>query len=520
MPSDIATEEKDYDGQSKHEVDEKHTSPSEVNYDIKDGDEALRLVGARRTAHHSEEYNLKLRRKLDMLIPPICAAVYFTQYLDKTSLNYASIMGLPVTGQHYNLVSLSFYVGFLVWEFPTMYISQKTRLAKYLGGNIVMWGIVLMLHAVARTFSAFFALRFFLGMLESCVAPILILVISMFYKKSEQATRISYFYVMLGMAQVFGGFTAYAVSFSTSKAILPYKIIYIFLGGLAILVGICVLIWLPDSPVHAHFLSKEERIAALERVRNDQVGTENKRFKKEQVWEAITDVRTWLIVISTFMTGVPSGALGSFSNIIIKNIGYTSRQTLIISTPGGFVYSCITIFCGYYSDKKNERMLPVVFAVTPTIVGAAILIGLNGSERKGALLFGVYLISTFGAALSLIYSWNASNTSGHTKKVTINAMTLVSYALGNVAGTEIFQPKDAPGYVPGKIVILVLLSSQICISFVLRWLNIYRNRKKRHVLEQEISRNAWTEEDIERERQRHAFLDLTDRQNMFFVYTL
>lgn len=62
------------------------------------GDEALRLVGTVRTAQFSEEYNLKLRRKLvsrgsfcasspsssvfkDLLIPPLCAAVYFTQFL-------------------------------------------------------------------------------------------------------------------------------------------------------------------------------------------------------------------------------------------------------------------------------------------------------------------------------------------------------------------------------------------------------------------------------------------------------
>ena len=44
-----------------------------------------------------------------------------------------------------------------------------------------------------------------------------------------------------------------------------------------------MLIWLPDSPVHARFLTKEERIAALERVRDDQGGTVNRQFKKEQV---------------------------------------------------------------------------------------------------------------------------------------------------------------------------------------------------------------------------------------------
>lgn len=58
-----------------------------------------------------------------------------------------------------------------------------------------------MLHAATSSFGAFFALRFLLGkveafacyvanlstgMCECCVAPILILITSMFYKKNEQ----------------------------------------------------------------------------------------------------------------------------------------------------------------------------------------------------------------------------------------------------------------------------------------------------------------------------------------------
>ncbi|TBU40457.1 MFS general substrate transporter [Dichomitus squalens] len=484
-----------------------------------DGDEALRLVGRERTVEFSEEYNRKLRRKLDMIIPPLCAAVYFTQFLDKTSLNYASIMGFPIKGQQYNLVSLAFYLGFLVWEFPTVYISQKTRVAKYLGGNIIIWGIVLMSHAAASSFGAFFALRFLLGMCESCVAPILILLISMFYKKDEQATRISWFYVMNGLTQVFGGFVAYGISFDDGHLLAPYKIIYILLGGLAIIVGLCVITWLPDSPVHARMLTKEERIAALERVRDDQGGTENKTLKKEQVFEALTDIRTWLIALTTLLTSIPNGGLSNFSNIIIKGFGYTSKQTLILSTPGGVVACITTLLCGWYSDRKNERMIPIIFALIPTIVGSAMLIGLNNSGNKGALLFASYLIGTFGSALSTIYAYNASNTSGHTKKNTINALTLVMFSIGNIIGTEIFQPKDAPAYIPGKIAIMVLLTVQLFVSFLLRWINIRLNVKKRAHLEEEKAKHGWSDEDVQRERERHAFLDLTDKQNIFFVYT-
>jgi MFS transporter, ACS family, allantoate permease len=123
-----------------------------------------------------------------------------------------------------------------------------------------------------------------------------------------------------GLTQIFGGFVAYVrhlnecmlslvrvilrqgISFYSGEMIATWKIIYILLGGLAVLVGVCVLIWMPDSPVHAHFLTPEERIAALERVRDDQVGVANRTLKKEQVIEALTDIRTWLIVLTTLLS--------------------------------------------------------------------------------------------------------------------------------------------------------------------------------------------------------------------------
>jgi sugar phosphate permease len=168
----------------------------------------------------------------------------------------------------------------------------------------------------------------------------------------------------------------------------PYKIVYYLLGGLAILVGIIVLAWLPDSPVNTWMLTKEERIASLERIRDDQGGTENRKFKKEQVIEALLDVRTWLIVLATMLTDIPSGGLTNFSNIIIRNFGYTSRQTLILATPAGIVNVISVVICGYYSDKKGERMLPVIYATLPTLLGVALMIGFNNSGQKGVLLFG------------------------------------------------------------------------------------------------------------------------------------
>lgn len=92
------------------------------------------------------------------------------------------------------------------------------------------------------------------------------------------------------------------ISFDTNAVVIPYKIMYLLTGALAITVGLAVLLWMPDSPRHAGFLSKKERVIALERVRDDQGGTENKTIKKAQLAEALTDVRSWLVVLLVVMS--------------------------------------------------------------------------------------------------------------------------------------------------------------------------------------------------------------------------
>ncbi|EPQ59297.1 MFS general substrate transporter [Gloeophyllum trabeum ATCC 11539] len=485
-----------------------------------DGDEALKIVTAERTVQISEEEYNAVKRKLDWIIPPLCALVYLNQYLDKTTLNYASIMGFPITGERYNLVAMAFYIGFLVWEFPTMFIAHKSRLGKYLGMNVVLWGVVLMLHAVPTTFGPFFALRFILGMLESCAAPVQILITTMFYKKNEQSMRVAWWYLQSGTASVVGGLLAYGISFTTDGSIAAWRILYLVFGGMAVVVGIMVLVWLPDSPLHTWMLSEDEKIIALERVREDQMGTENRKIKKDQVIEAFTDIRTWIIALMIMLTSIPNGGLANFSNLIIKSFGYSTRETLLLSMPSGIVAVLWLLLLSHISDKTGERMVPIALTVLPTVVGAAILIGLNGTDHKGALLFAIYIISCFGGSVSFIYAYNAGNISGHTKKVTVNALTLVSFSIGNIIGTETFQAKDAPSYIPGKLSIMILLAIEFFLCFLMRWINVRENRKKRLGLEELKRINEWSDEDMAKDRERHAFWDMTDKQNPYFTYTL
>ena len=63
----------------------------------------------------------KLVRKIDLTIAPLLAAVYFLQFLDKTTLSYTAVMGIRtdthLKGQDYSNLSMLFYIGMQhAWE--------------------------------------------------------------------------------------------------------------------------------------------------------------------------------------------------------------------------------------------------------------------------------------------------------------------------------------------------------------------------------------------------------------------
>ena len=57
----------------------------------------------------------RLLWKIDLTICPLLAAVYFLQFLDKTTLSYTAVMGIRkdtnLVGQDYSDLSMLFYIG-------------------------------------------------------------------------------------------------------------------------------------------------------------------------------------------------------------------------------------------------------------------------------------------------------------------------------------------------------------------------------------------------------------------------
>ena len=74
-----------------------------------------------------------------------------------------------------------------------------------------------------------------------------------------------------------------------------------------------------------------------------------------------------------------------------------------------------------------------------------------------------YIVTFFGSSLALVYAYNASNTSGHTKKVTVNALNMMGYCVGFLLGPQLFR--DPPYYHKAKVaVVAIWIVATLCIA--------------------------------------------------------
>jgi ACS family allantoate permease-like MFS transporter len=173
-----------------------------------------------------------------------------------------------------------------------------------------MWGIVLSCFAAVENYAGAIAIRFFLGVFESAVTPGFALFTSQWYTKKEQGARTGIWFSFNGWAQIFGGCLAYGIAVGCRKSgttIEPWKIVFLATGLLTTSLGFLFLWIVPDNQMNCRWLSREERVLAIERIRGNGQGVGNKHFKMYQLREALLDPLSWAFFFYALIADVPNG---------------------------------------------------------------------------------------------------------------------------------------------------------------------------------------------------------------------
>jgi len=177
---------------------------------------------------------------------------------------------------------------------------------------------------------------------------------------------------------------------------------------------------------------------------------------------------------------------------------------------------------------RNGKAWTAILSYVPTIIGAVLVATLPGTNKVG-LLF-CYWVSIWGIVPFVIFlSWAGMSTSGHTKRVTVNAIVLIAYSVGNAAGPFMWQAKYKPrNKVPFAIISACSVASALTLLVTRQYL-AHQNKKRDEEAAAGVDKGDKYDEvyitvmedgsAVEKKVDR-AFQDLTDLQNREFRYVL
>ncbi|KAF4956261.1 hypothetical protein FSARC_11617 [Fusarium sarcochroum] len=490
----------------KQSVDLKAPYAEEATKDVEPGTTNIPTL--------TPEEDKRLLRRIDIFLLPIMAISYMFQFLDKSAMSFTSILGLKddlhLVGEDYSWASSIYYFGYLAASYGTALLLLRFPVGKMVSTSIIIWAGVLMLTATVFNNKGLIAVRFFLGFTESAIAPGLTIVVSMWYKRSEQPFRHGIWFQGITIAGIFGGLTAYGIGHIQSIA--PWKAVFLIFGAITFAWAFVLFYWLPDTPMNARFLSEEDRRKAIIRVRENMTGIKSDEFKFAQLKEALLDVKCWALVVIQITGALPNGGVSNFGSIIIEGFGFSTLNTLLVQiltyvVQGVLVYLS-TAGCSWFTNSRTYWM---VWNSAIAIVGAAMAREIS-PDNVWARFMGYCLAGAYAVNFPLTLAMSTGNIGGFTKKTTINAMIFIGYCAGNVAGPHLFFDREAPSYPSGFLSMLICHGVALISALGLRFYLIWENKRRDRLGH---ANSGTTVDDTDA-----GMLDMTDKelQNFRYVY--
>lgn len=167
-------------------------------------------------------------------------------------------------------------------------------------------------------------------------------------------------YIGVGMASIVGSLISFGFQHYHGTVFTSWQIMFLIVGLVTIVVGFLVILLLPDNPMSSR-LSHAEKVMAIERIRENNTGIENREFKLYQAVECIRDPQAILLALITIAGSVPNGAVSSFQSILISGFGFTDKQTTLLQIPSGVISVISVLLATWASGRFNARTMNIIF---------------------------------------------------------------------------------------------------------------------------------------------------------------
>ncbi|CAK9437645.1 uncharacterized protein LODBEIA_P20230 [Lodderomyces beijingensis] len=448
------------------------------------------------TGKHPKEQKYLI--KLDFFLLTSSCLGYFIKNLNQSNVTTAYVNGMDeyynMNHNQYNYMVTLFTVGYIIGQIPSNLILHRISARYYLGGLQILWSILtlLMITVPASNIRGLYALRFFLGLLESGYFPALEYLLGSNYGTSELSKRSAYFAVSAGFAGIISPVLQQAVikGFKHSK-LPPFKIMFVIDMVISLPIGVYTLFVDPNTPstTDAFYFDEEDKLVGLERRRL--LGAEL-NTRKKYTWKKIASFfNTWHIWVFPllFLCYNNSCAANSqptfttFMKIYLKKPSSVYNSWPSVLAAIGIVITVVFAYINdYLGGKKNVWFVSAFFICL--IIGCSLLA--KWDIPIGLHWFCYFLIgipTSWGQPF--IFSWvNRLLFADDMKRNFVVVVTnTLAYVTGAWVPILVWNTNDKPFYFIGFTYTACLSAAGLVLTALVYYLSERDERRKANEVE-------------------------------------
>jgi sugar phosphate permease len=295
-----------------------------------------------------------LYSKLNWRLLPFLVACYMFAYLDRVNVGFAKIQmqsDLGFSDAAYGVGAGIFFLGYVLFEIPSNLMLPKIGARLTFSRILILWGITSACMLFVQNVTAFYAMRFLLGVFEAGFAPGMIYYLSCWYGPARMARAIALVFVAGPLGGIVGGPTSawLMTTLSGVWGLAGWQWMFLVEGLPCVALGLLTLRVLSDRPADASWLSDDEK-----RLLHSE--TTPAQHRAHSFKDVLRSPRVYVLAIAYFCLIFPIYAISFWLPTLLKDQGVndTIRLGWYVAIP--YVAAALGMYvAGRRSDRVGER---------------------------------------------------------------------------------------------------------------------------------------------------------------------
>jgi ACS family tartrate transporter-like MFS transporter len=352
----------------------------------------------------------ELLRKISLRLIPFMFLLYIVSYLDRVNVSFASLQmnaALGFSAEIYSLGAGIFFIAYFIFEVPSNLILHRVGARLWITRIMITWGIISSAMMFVKGPTSFYVLRFLLGMAEAGFFPGMILYLTYWFPNEARGRAVGRFMTATAVAGAIGSpLSGLLLQLDGVGGLGGWQWLFLIEGTPSILLAFVTLMYLPDGPAKASWLSADEKAWIVDRL--EQERTQNSGHHHSSTRDALRSGRVWTCSAIYFATIMSFYGVTFWLPQIVKAFSGTSDFLVGCLSAIPWIAATVSmIIISKHSDITRERRWHVALSA---VAGAAGLIS-AGVTTNPALELAALSLAAAGIWGTLGPFWAMSSES-------------------------------------------------------------------------------------------------------------